>query len=79
MPGSGTTWGDDADLAYIAEVRDICRLAPERAVRHIERNTPLPDVLADMVEVVFGRLLPLQAARRMAPWPDLFNQIDDAE
>lgn len=75
MSGSRTTWGDPADLAYIAEVKALCKLAPERAVGHIERQTPLKDVLADMVEVVFGRTLDADAARRIAPWRDLFDGV----
>jgi len=76
MPASRKTMGVSADLAYHREVRDLCRLAPERAIGHIERRTPLPDILAEMIEHVFGRELPMHAARRMAPWRDLFDGLD---
>ncbi len=75
MTSSATEWGDPADLAYLAEVRDICRLAPDKVAAFVERRTPLSDVLAEMIEHVFGRTLPAHAARRMAPWRDLFDGL----
>ena len=69
-----TQWNQTAHLAYAAEVREICRLAgrPELAVGYIERGTSETRVLAEMVELVFGRKMPKDAALEMAPWPDLF-------
>ena len=76
MPGSATEWGDPADLAYLSEVRELCRLAPHKVVGFVERRTPLDDVLAEMIDHVFGRTLPAHAARRQAPWRDLFDGAD---
>ena len=76
MPGSAAEWGDPADLAYLAEVRELCRLAPYKIVGFVERRTPLDDVLAEMIDHVFGRTLPAHAARRQAPWRDLFDGAD---
>lgn len=76
MTASATEWGDPADLAYLAEVRELCRLAPHKAAGFVERRMPLDDVLAEMIDHVFGRTLPAHAARRSAPWRDLFDGAD---
>ena len=67
--------GSEADVDYIAEVREDCRLAgrPELAVSYIERMVPIADVLDDMIETAIGFRSPRSRARQIAPFRGLFD------
>ena len=66
---------DRADVAYVIEVRELCRLGqrPDLAIGLIESKMPVEAVRDLMIELVFGYRSPFRKGIATAPFPNLYR------